>query len=952
MTDTTISTTSTTGQTVRSIDRLFISASGNLKPSGTAVTWTLSTSSASTALIDNSGIIQSTGGRAFDTSGSASGAQNFSLINRAGAQIIGATDVMREQSNIGGGTMSIDNSGSITANNGRAFNIQEYVGLSSFTFTNRAGGTVQATSDGIRLTTAGAGTVTSGNNVFSGTLSIDNSGTIKTVGSGSGQALDFNDINATSAGHVTITNRAGGVMEAADADAIRASCYADIENYGTIQAKNFSASSTGNDGVDFQTNDGGTVNNYQGGSIIGARHGITGNNPVTIGNDGAITGQLGSGINLDTGSSTTTTIVNTSHGVITGTASGSTDGDGVDVDGLVNITNSGTIRALGHATSFVSPDTSVPLNEAITIGGGTITNNAGGLITSDERAITVDNSSGGNAYAATTIVNHGTITGANGEAIKLIDILGDTISNDGTINGSVVTGSAGDIVTNSGTINGTLSTGSGSDIVHWNSLVTGTVDGGAGSDTLTFAGTFGASSGSAAFTGFEAVSGSLTGTSGNDVLNFSALSVTGSLTVNGGDGNDSISGGSESDTINAGLGNDTLTGGAGNDTIDGGSGTDIAVFSGNFASYSATRVGSTVTLTGADGTDTVSNVETFQFGNGSFAVGQMGNVAPSLTGAQAVLAHGTEDLGYTISAASLLTGYTDANGDTLGLSGLAASNGTVTDNLNGTYTVAPTANFNGSVTLSYAVTDGNGGSTAAGIGYVVDSANDAPALTRAQAVLAHGTEDVSYIVSAVDLVAAFNDVDGDILGVVNLAATSGTVTDNFDGTYTIAPLANASGPVTLTYEVTDGHGGSTAASLSYSIDPVNDAPALTGTQAILANGTEDTGYTVSATDLLVGYADADGDTLGISGLTASNGTVTDNHDGTYSVAPTADFNGTVTLSYSVLDGDGGATADPRHRRHGLHRLCHRPPRRLHRCRWRYARHQRPHRFERHRHRQS
>jgi len=66
---------------------------------------------------------------------------------------------------------------------------------------------------------------------------------------------------------------------------------------------------------------------------------------------------------------------------------------------------------------------------------------------------------------------------------------------------------------------------------------------------------------------------------------------------------------------------------------------------------------------------------------------------------------------------------------------------------------------------------------------------------------------------------------------------------------------------------------------------VNAAPTLRCTQAALAGGTEDTAYTVSATDLLAGFSDADGDALSITGLTASNGTVLDNNNGSYTITP-------------------------------------------------------------------
>lgn len=94
----------------------------------------------------------------------------------------------------------------------------------------------------------------------------------------------------------------------------------------------------------------------------------------------------------------------------------------------------------------------------------------------------------------------------------------------------------------------------------------------------------------------------------------------------GGSGNDIIIGNSVANLLKGGAGNDTITGGGGNDTIDGGSGIDTAVYSGNQTSYSISYNSATQTFTNADqragspdGTDTVTNVEYFQFADGTVA---------------------------------------------------------------------------------------------------------------------------------------------------------------------------------------------------------------------------------------------------------------------------------------------------------------------------------------------
>ncbi|HEX8840587.1 MAG TPA: cadherin-like domain-containing protein, partial [Sphingomicrobium sp.] len=284
------------------------------------------------------------------------------------------------------------------------------------------------------------------------------------------------------------------------------------------------------------------------------------------------------------------------------------------------------------------------------------------------------------------------------------------------------------------------------------------------------------------------------------------------------------------------------------------------------------------------------------------------NDAPLVTGSQPSLAHGQEDVACTVTAAQLLAGFGDVDGDTLSIAALTADRGTVTANSDGTYTITQAPNFNGDVVLSYSVVDGQGGSVAATLGYTVDAVNDAPQLTAAPASLAGGTEDVVYTVSAGQLLAGFTDVDGDTLSVANLAASSGSVVGNGDGTYTVTQPANYNGGVTLSYNVVDGNGGSVAASLAYTIAAVNDAPSLTGSTSSLAHGTEDVAYSVSLAQLLAGYTDADGDFLSIAGLTADHGSVTLAGDGTYTIAPATDYNGSMTLSYRVDDGHGGSTA--------------------------------------------
>ncbi|WP_298158119.1 DUF4214 domain-containing protein [Brevundimonas sp.] len=85
-------------------------------------------------------------------------------------------------------------------------------------------------------------------------------------------------------------------------------------------------------------------------------------------------------------------------------------------------------------------------------------------------------------------------------------------------------------------------------------------------------------------------------------------------------------GGSGADTLFGSSGDNVLTGGAGNDRIDGGLGSDTVVFSGNRAQYTITYSGNTATVSGPDGTDTISNVEFLRFADQTIAAAFTGGL--------------------------------------------------------------------------------------------------------------------------------------------------------------------------------------------------------------------------------------------------------------------------------------------------------------------------------------
>ncbi|KEA50941.1 hypothetical protein DT73_20550, partial [Mangrovibacter sp. MFB070] len=305
----------------------------------------------------------------------------------------------------------------------------------------------------------------------------------------------------------------------------------------------------------------------------------------------------------------------------------------------------------------------------------------------------------------------------------------------------------------------------------------------------------------------------------------------------------------------------------------------------------------TVTYTPAanyNGSDTITY--TLSDGNGGTVTGTVaitvtavndaplaGTVAPQTT---------AEDTPVTVN---VLAPATDPDGDSLAISTASAGHGTVVINGDGTVTYTPAANYNGSDTITYTLSDGNGGTVTGTVTITVTAVNDAPlAGTVAPQTTAEDTP------VTVNVLAPATDPDGDTLAVSTASAGHGTVVINGDGTVTYTPAANYNGSDVITYTISDGNGGTVTSTVTITVTAVNDAP-LAGTVAPQTTA-EDTPVTVN---VLAPATDPDGDTLAVSTASADHGTVTINGDGTVTYTPAANYNGSDTITYTLSDGKGG-----------------------------------------------
>ncbi len=225
--------------------------------------------------------------------------------------------------------------------------------------------------------------------------------------------------------------------------------------------------------------------------------------------------------------------------------------------------------------------------------------------------------------------------------------------------------------------------------------------------------------------------------------------------------------------------------------------------------------------------------------------------------------------------------------------GSVQGGGTVVLNANDTVTYTPQANFSGTDTFTYTVSDGNGTDTAT-VTVTVGGVNDQPTAND-DAATAEEDGSASISVKGND-----SDQEGDALDVTAVTqGTSGSVTLNADDTITYIPNANFHGTDTFTYTVSDGNGGADTATVTVTVTPVNDAPVAADDAALAAEDTP-TAIEVKAND-----SDVDGDSLDVTAVTQGSGTVTLNADDTITYTPGANFNGTDTFTYTLSDGNGG-----------------------------------------------
>jgi len=226
------------------------------------------------------------------------------------------------------------------------------------------------------------------------------------------------------------------------------------------------------------------------------------------------------------------------------------------------------------------------------------------------------------------------------------------------------------------------------------------------------------------------------------------------------------------------------------------------------------------------------------------------------------------------------------------------NNGTPTDPTDDIIRYTPDTNFSGDDTFTYTIDDSHGGTDRATVTVDVTGVNSPPV---AQDDMATTLEDTP---TGIDVLGNDTDGDGDDLTLGPGAPPgngtfeindNGTPNDPTDDTITYTPTQDYFGLDTFTYTIDDGLGGSDAATVSITVQSVNDPP-------VPGNVThpQDGSHIIFGGDQGMAPGDPGGDFT--IDFTAPSDVENDPLTNTVQLGTTSDFNGSSVLLFDVNVG--------------------------------------------------
>jgi VCBS repeat-containing protein len=242
---------------------------------------------------------------------------------------------------------------------------------------------------------------------------------------------------------------------------------------------------------------------------------------------------------------------------------------------------------------------------------------------------------------------------------------------------------------------------------------------------------------------------------------------------------------------------------------------------------------------------------------------------------------------------AVLANDTDVENDPLSLVSVTqGAHGAVAKNADGTVRYTPAADYSGSDSFTYTVSDSHKESTGR-VTVTVAPVNDPPVANPDFTTTFEDTPATEIPIMAND-----RDPDGDVLSLTVTQPAHGTVVidsiirDSIR-TVTYTPAPNFNGQDSFTYTISDGHGGSATATVTVTVLPVNDNPTAVDDTATVP---EDGAVTIDvlANDITV-----------TNQSSPAHGTVTINADNTLTYQPAPNYHGADSFTYYIADSNRG-----------------------------------------------
>ncbi|MDA7511232.1 Ig-like domain-containing protein, partial [Verrucomicrobia bacterium] len=268
-----------------------------------------------------------------------------------------------------------------------------------------------------------------------------------------------------------------------------------------------------------------------------------------------------------------------------------------------------------------------------------------------------------------------------------------------------------------------------------------------------------------------------------------------------------------------------------------------------------------------------------------------------------------EDSILTVAAASGVLGNDNIgrNGGTLSVSSNTnPNNGSLILNSDGGLSYTPNPSFNGVDTFEYTITDATGLTDTATVTITIAPVNDVPIAVDDSYIV---DEDQVLTVALGNGVLVNDSIGGDGGNLVvssNTNPTNGSLNLSADGSLTYTPNPNFNGADSFTYTIADADGSEAIATVSITVNPVDDLPVAVDDAYSVD---EDVTLTVDAANgvLTNDSIGGDGGVLSVNSNTnPSNGTLSLSGNGSLAYTPNFNFSGTDVFTYTIEDADGSS----------------------------------------------